>query len=352
MQRLLNCALAWTLAVGTSVLGMVLLPSGSPASRADGDIPVIQPAIHKPYTETIPESAVKFDMVAIPGGTFVMGTPSSEPHRSPDEGPQHAVTILPFWMGKCEVTWDEYDLFWRNNPGSKDDQREAERKGDQKEMDAISRPTPPYNDETKGFGRERYPVLAMTHHAAMEYCRWLSEKTGRTYRLPTEAEWEWACRAGTQTSYFFGNDPKPLGDYAWYATNSEESTHPVGQKKPNPWGLYDIYGNVAEWCLDHYQADFYATLPRDHATLEPACLPTSDRFPDSCRGGCWADEPPRLRSGARRASDKSWIKLDPQRPKSIWWLTSADFIGFRLVRPVDEAANLKGVHTRVKWESR
>jgi formylglycine-generating enzyme required for sulfatase activity len=350
MQHLLRYVLAG-LALGGLGIGLVLLPTGSTAGHADVRS-TIQPATHKPYAETIPGSTVKFDMVAIPGGTFLMGTPDSEAHRSADEGPQHPVTILPFWMGKCEVTWDEYDFFWRDNPGQKDAQREAEAKGDQKEIDAISRPTPPYNDETKGYGREHFPVLAMTHHAAMEYCRWLSEKTGKTYRLPTEAEWEWACRAGTSTAYFFGDDPRLLGDYAWYAANSEESPHPVGQKKPNPWGLYDMYGNVAEWCLDHYRADFYASLPLHQASLEPACLPTGERFPDACRGGCWADEPPRLRSGARRSSDKSWIKLDPQRPKSIWWLTSADFIGFRLVRPVQEVDNLKSARSKVKWESR
>src|SRR5207245_1517473 len=128
----------------------------------------------------------------------------------------------------------------------------------EKKADAVTRPTPPYADETFGFGRNGHPVICVTHHAAMEYCRWLSLKTGKTYRLPTEAEWEYAARAGTASAYFFGDDPKQLGEYAWYAANAEDVTHEVGKKKPNPWGLYDIYGNVAEWCLDTYKKDCYA----------------------------------------------------------------------------------------------
>jgi formylglycine-generating enzyme required for sulfatase activity len=302
--------------------------------------------------ETVPGSEVTFEMIAIPGSTFTMGSPPSEPGRSADEGPQHPVTIRPLWIGKYEVTWDEYDIFWRSNPGNKEQQRAAEKKGDQKGIDALSRPTPPYADETFGHGREKYPVLAITHHAAMEYCRWLSEKTGKRYRLPTEAEWEYAARAGTGTTYFFGDDPKALGDYAWYADNSEEASHPVGQKKPNPWGLYDVYGNVSEWCLDHYRKDFYATLPLDKPLVEPVCLPTPDRWSDVTRGGSWPDKAAALRSAARRPSDKTWIQLDPQRPQSIWWLTSADFVGFRLVRTVEEVEVLKGVRSKVKWESR
>src|SRR5262249_26771330 len=150
---------------------------------------------------------IKFDMVPIPGGTYLMGSPTTEAGRGKDEGPQHPVTGRPFWMGKCEVSWDEYDV-WREDktavvgPGK---DSEAPLKGD---ADAIPRPTPPYGDPTFGLGHDGYPAICMTHHAAIEYCRWLSKKTGKLYRLPTEAEWEWACRAGTTSAYFFGNNPK------------------------------------------------------------------------------------------------------------------------------------------------
>jgi formylglycine-generating enzyme required for sulfatase activity len=319
-----------------------------PATSASGQTADFPPATHKSYVETIPGSDVKFEMIAIPGGTFLMGSPSSEPGRAEDEGPQHPVTIRPLWIGKCEVTWDEYDQYWKKQEGAEQPKPTAQDKA----ADAVSRPTPPYADETFGHGREGNPVICITHHAAMEYCRWLSARTGKSYRLPTEAEWEYACRAGTKTAYSFGDDAKQLGDYAWLAGNSEEVAHPVGKKKPNPWGLHDMHGNVAEWCLDQYRKDLYATFPQDKPVLLPVVLPTADRFSNVARGGSWADQPARLRSAARRGSDKSWIRQDPQRPQSIWWLTDAEFVGFRVVRPVEEQDNLKGLRSKVTRESK
>jgi formylglycine-generating enzyme required for sulfatase activity len=304
----------------------------------------------KPYVETIPGSNVKFEMVPIPGGTFRMGSPTGEPGRSDDEGPQHAVTIRPFWMGKTEVTWDEYDVF----AFSRDIYTKQEKgvnlsiqSESEKTADAITRPTPPYTDETFGFGRKGQPVINITHHAAMEYARWLSAKTGKTYRLPTEAEWEYACRAGMDTAYFFGNDPAQLQDYAWGQANSGERPHPVGQKKPNPWGLYDILGNVAEWVLDRYDKDYYRTFKPEMPALLPVLLPGKEKFPHVARGGSWDDKPARLRCAARRASSEEWIQEDPQRPQSIWWLTDALFVGFRIVRPLEEQENLKDFRSKV-----
>ncbi|HEV3261423.1 MAG TPA: formylglycine-generating enzyme family protein [Gemmataceae bacterium] len=349
MRSLSQVPLGWCVllaGVGLAV-ATALLPSGGGQAAAKEDSP--RPASQKAYTETVPGSKVKFDMVPIPAGTFDMGSPKGEAGRSDDEGPQHPVKIQPFWMGKTEVTWDEYDIY-RKAEGVEEPKQNDERL--KTNADAITGPTPPYADETFGHGRERHPVLCITHHAAMEYCRWLSTKTGKTYRLPTEAEWEYACRAGTKTTYFFGDDPKKLDDYAWYAGTSDEQTHEVGSKKPNPWGLYDMYGNVAEWCLDSYKKDFYAGSQADKPTLEPVLLPTANRFPNVARGGSWADEANRCRSAARRASDKSWIKQDPQRPQSIWWLTDAQFVGFRVIRPVDELPRLKGLRSKVTLESK
>jgi formylglycine-generating enzyme required for sulfatase activity len=342
MRRMLQRSLpAWPILLLAAVWAFDTVGEDSPA-RAAGALE------HKAYKDTIPGSKVSFDMLPIPGGTFLMGSPPGEKGRKADEGPQHPVTIRPFWMGKCEVTWDEFDLFWRARPGNKEDV-EPEKP---KDADAVTRPTPPYADETFEHGREGHPVLCITHHAAMQYCRWLSLKTGKVYRLPTEAEWEYACRAGTKTAYFFGDDPKDLGQYAWFAGNAEDHTHKVGEKKPNPWGLHDMYGNVSEWCLDHYDPAYYEKFPTDRPTLSPVLLPTESRFSHVVRGGSWADEPPACRSAARRGSEKSWIQLDPQQPKSIWWLTSADFVGFRVVRAVEEQDNLKGLRSKVTRQSR
>jgi formylglycine-generating enzyme required for sulfatase activity len=308
-----------------------------------------KPAEMKPYTESIPGSDAKFDMVPIPGGSYTIGSPESEANRGKDEGPQRQVVIHPFWMGKFEVTWDEFDLFAESSVLKDETEKLKDRK---LELDGITRPTPPYTDMTFGFGRHGYPAICMTHHAAMEYCRWLSAKTGKHYRLPTEAEWEYACRAGTSTAYNFGNDAGKLDEYAWYLDNADGKPHPVGKKKPNPWGLYDIHGNVAEWVFDHYDKDAYAKLPSDKSADSPVILPSDKRFPHVARGGSWDDEPQLLRSAARRASSREWLRQDPQRPQSIWWLTEAQYVGFRVIRPLEEQANLKGFKSSVTKESK
>ncbi len=307
------------------------------------------PSEMKPYVEAITGAEVKFEMVPIPGGEFVMGSHAEGVKRNEDEGPRHPVKIAPFWMGKYEVTWDEYDQF-AFSLDLKKKQRDGvdlagQPAGEQK-ADAVTRPTPPYADETFGFGRKGQPVICITHHAAMEYCRWLSAKTGKVYRLPTEAEWEYACRAGTKSPYFFGDDASQIGDYAWYVENAEKP-QPIGKKKPNPWGLFDIHGNVAEWCLDHYLADQYKQYPVDKPTLGPVVLPDAKEYPYVARGGSWDDNADRLRSAARKSSNPEWSVQDPQRPQSIWWHTDATFVGFRIVRPLSEQENLKGLKSQV-----
>lgn len=324
---------------------LTLIVTAGKASAQDAP----KPADFKPYTESIPGTDLKFDMVPIPGGKFTIGSPAAEAKRGDDEGPQREVEIKPFWMGKCEVTWDEFNIF-AFSLDIKKKVREGvdleKQPANEKAADAVSRSTPPYADPTHGLGSSHQPALCITHHAAMEYTRWLSDKTGKVYRLPTEAEWEYAARAGTKTAYSFGDDPSKLGDYAWYLENSEKPQQ-VGKKKPNPWGLHDMHGNVAEWVLDHYVADRYSQLPADKPAVGPVVLPDALEYSYVARGGSYDDDPELLRSAARRSSNKEWSVRDPQRPQSIWWHTDATFVGFRVVRAVEEQDNLKGLKSGV-----
>lgn len=329
--------------------GLAILAPINPRAtgQATVKLPVVEAIRHEKYLEKLTDK-VSFEMLPIPGGTYLMGSPAGEKGRQEDEGPAHPVTVKPFWMGKLEVTWDEYDSYRKEKAV---DAPEVNEKRVKENPDAITGPTRPYADETFGHGREGNPALCITHHAVMEYCRWLSQKTGKLYRLPTEAEWEWACRAGTTTPYSFGEDPKKLGDFGWYADNSEEVAHLVGKKQANPWGLFDMHGNVAEWCLDHYAKDTYSKFPADKATLQPVILPTDRRYSYVARGGSWIDPAELCRSAARRGSNQDWLKRDPQNPQSIWWMTDADWVGFRVVRAVEEQENLKKLKSKVTRES-
>jgi formylglycine-generating enzyme required for sulfatase activity len=314
------------------------------ADRDDSTVPEIykrivatqtekSPADMKPYTNTIPGTDVKYQMVPIPGGEFVMGSPESEQDRKPDEGPQHRVKISPFWMGQYEVTWDAYLLFMYT-----DDERKLRESHPTDEKvnevsDAVTRPSKPYVDMSFGMGKNGFPAIAMTQHAANKFCHWLSARTGHFYRLPTEAEWEYACRAGTTTAYSFGDDPAKLSEYGWFFDNSDSKYQKVGRKKPNPWGLYDMHGNVCEWVLDQYDPDFYQTCNAQGVVTDPWNKATKP-YPHSVRGGSWDDDPPALRSAARGHSDRSWKQTDPQLPKSIWYLSDSKTVGFRIVRPL------------------
>ncbi len=257
-------------------------------------------------------------------------------------------------MGKCEVSWDEYYLFAdsvEHHPPEGEKGRLIRFKFKDPLGDEITKPTPPYMDMTFGYGRDGFPAINVSHFAALEYCRWLSAKTGKAYRLPTEAEWEYACRAGTTTAYSFGDDAGKLDEYGWHAGNAEEKPHPVGKKKPNPWGLHDMHGNVAEWCIDGYAADTYARREKDKVTVRPVHMMVHARFPNVVRGGSWVDEAKSCRSAARMASQKDWLRQDPQSPQSIWYLTDADFVGFRIVRAVQEQPELVGIKSKVTRQS-
>ena len=284
----------------------------------------------KPYTANITGTDVNFEMMPVKSGTLKMGSSPNEIGRQPDEGPVHDVQLAAFWMGKTEVTWSEFELFMYPEEEKK---TRALKKIDpelNRMTDAVTHPTQPYVEMSFGMGKEGYPAISMTQHAANKYCQWISAKTGEFYRLPTEAEWEYACRAGTTTAYSFGDDPATLGEYAWYGKNSDFKYQKVGKKKPNPWGLHDMHGNVIEWVLDQYDPNYYSQSPAANP-WNKATKP----YPHSARGGSWDDEDPRkLRSAARRASDKNWKIQDPQLPKSIWYHTDAQFLGFRVVRPL------------------
>jgi formylglycine-generating enzyme required for sulfatase activity len=262
-----------------------------------------------------------------------MGSPDSEPNRKPDEGPQHKVKIEPFWMGQYEVTWNEYELFMYPDEEKRMRGTNPTNSSGDKLADAVTHPSKPYVEMSFGMGKDGYPAISMTHHAANKYCQWLSAKTGQFYRLPTEAEWEYACRAGTTTSYFFGDDATKLPEYAWFEQNSDFKYQKVGKKKPNPWGLYDICGNVLEWVLDQYDPDYYKQCAAGGTVLEPWNKATKP-YPHSARGGSWDDEAKSCRSAARRGSERTWKMTDPQLPKSIWYLSDAQWVGFRIVRPL------------------
>ena len=292
----------------------------------------------KGYIQNIPGTPEVIEMAFIPGGTFSMGSPKSEQGHFGDEGPQHLVEVAPFWMGKFEITWDLYELFISRGIDKK---RPATVSGKEVEIDvaAVSGATQPYTEMSFGMGVEGYPAICMTQLAAVKFCEWLSAMTGNFYRLPTEAEWEYACRAGTKTAYSFGDNPSNLDNYAWHEGNSGGAYHKVGQKEPNPWGLYDMHGNVSEWTLDQYVPTVYNT--RKRKTVDNPLQTPTKTYPRVVRGGAWSDKPNRLRSAARRPSSKKWKKRDPQIPKSLWWHTDAPFVGFRVVRPLETPSPLE-----------
>ncbi len=287
----------------------------------------------KSDTQVIFGSNQIYAMVAIPGGKFLMGSTPDQKGHKPDESPMHGVTVEPFWMGKYEVTWDLYDLFTTKNIEKEMAVRYPEG-ADLSKTDATTRPSPSYVDMSFGMGRSGFPAINMTQYAAIKFCAWLYNKTGVFYRLPTEAEWEYACRGtgpNATLAYSFGNDVKKLGEYAVFTANSGGGYKKVGTKKPNSFGLHDMHGNVMEWTQDQYIEDYYKQ--KAAGKVKQPYAPTTALYPNSVRGGSWDDDPTVLRSAARTPSAPAWKVLDPQSPKSDWWLTSASFVGFRIVRP-------------------
>ncbi len=206
------------------------------------------------YNQEIPGSDLSIDFTPISGGKFTMGSPESEVGRNLDEGPQHEVVVSDFWMSTLEVTWDQFELFLYRET---DSEIVKENRELTLEVDGIAGATMPYVN----FNKPGYPLVNVTQYAASTFCKWLSAKTGRFYRLPTEAEWEYASKAGGNAPFSF--DKTQIDNFAWYSENSNGKPQKGGKKKPNAWGLYDMHGNVAEWVLDGYSENTYSQKDRD-----------------------------------------------------------------------------------------
>lgn len=261
------------------------------------------------YDQPIPGTSIQFRLILVPGGVVEMGSKQEK-----DEMPVTSVEVSPFFIAEHEVTFEEWDAYFKDTqlPQSK-------------QIDGVTRATPQYIDLTWGMGREpNHPANSMSHQAAMMYCYWLFKKTRIFFRLPTEAEWEYACKAGEAGI----PPPQDLNGVAWFAGNSGNKFHPVKEKKSNALGLYDMLGNLSEWTLDQYDANYFSSIQKK----DPIVLPGS-RYPKTVRGGSYLDPPGELRCSNRIASQAQWNQRDPQIPKSRWWLTDGMFVGFRVVRP-------------------
>jgi formylglycine-generating enzyme required for sulfatase activity len=255
------------------------------AGRAGAQARVAKDATPAASRDSIPGTLVTFEMVLVPAGRATVPGPN---------GTTRTVDVAPFWIGRTELLWDAYDPF-AFGPGSG---------GSRGSADAVSRPSRPYGAPDYGFGHAGFPAISVTRNAAEAYCRWLSERTGKRYRLPTEAEWARAAQLAA------GGPALPAARrdaLAWHAGNAAGHSHRSGSRRADALGLHDLFGNVAEW-----------------VTTEDGRLVT--------RGGSWRDAPADVGPGARAVQDDSWSERDPQIPKSPWWLSDGPFVGFRVVR--------------------
>jgi formylglycine-generating enzyme required for sulfatase activity len=282
----------FSISLGTGVISCL------PTDALPGDQPPNADATRRePFVETIPGTLVKFTMVPIPPGAITVQVPAKNAAgQKTGQMTSQVVQVKPLWVGKMEVTWDEYDVFLFRL-----DLPEAER---QAGVEAKSRPSKPYGAPDRGFGHQGYPALGISFYAAQEYCKWLSKKTGKKYRLPTTAEWEYLCRAGEKITYPLSAEA--LDKVAWYWDNADDKAHEVGAKTPNAWGLHDTLGNVAEWCVDPEGVGYIC-------------------------GGHFMDKREQVHPQAREKNTPDWNATDPQNPKSKWWLKDGPFVGFRVV---------------------
>jgi formylglycine-generating enzyme required for sulfatase activity/nitrate/TMAO reductase-like tetraheme cytochrome c subunit len=326
---------------------------GIPRSEAAGDIfeEAATVSSFEDFTEQVPGTGVSFAMKAIPGGSFTIGSPAKEPFRQDNEGPQKKVTVSRFFMGETEVTWDEYWAFYAETMSEgRTPPESVYANNSDPNVDAISGPTAPFGNPERSWGGGSRPAITMTWYSARTYCQWLSKKTGKTYRLPTEAEWEYAVRGGTDTPYFFEGDPKKyssrglwrsifgsdtttINSYAVYELNSNNRTQEPSRVKPNPFGLRNMLGNVWEYTQDWYADDAYANI--SDGAIDPKGPSSGEEH--VVRGGAYFDDAGDIRSAVRAPTQHdAWLKTDPQQPKSIWWYSDMVAIGFRIVCEVPE----------------
>ncbi|MFD1616318.1 formylglycine-generating enzyme family protein [Gelatiniphilus marinus] len=274
----------------------------------------------KDYSQNLKDEQTTIEMIAVKGGLFLMGANTNDTTRKDDEKPKHEVEVGDFWMGKYEITWEQYDAFVFGEFGPEQfiDKNKLTDLG----IDAVSGATPPYVDMSFNMGKETHPAVNMTQYAAIMYCKWLTSKTGVFYRLPTEAEWEYVCKKGKT------DEDSNLKNVAWFNENTNGKYKKTGLKTANSLGIHDLLGNVSEWVMDQYDADFYKSSPKVNPWNKPTNL-----YPRVVRGGSWKDTKDKLCCTARGQSKPKWKRRDPQIPKSNWWHTNAPFVGFRVVRP-------------------
>jgi formylglycine-generating enzyme required for sulfatase activity len=273
------------------------MPRRSPLSALAAGVPLLLAALSSGpavqvvsdarFHETISGTLVEFEMARVPGGAVEVPGP---------DGPV-STDVAEFYIGRTEVTWDMYDVFalGLDTPGA------------DAGSDAIARPSNPYGSPDYGWGHAGFPVMSVTRDAAEAFCVWLSAKTGRAYRLPTEAEWQRAADLAVGAD----EGGSHVGPTAWNGANAGRRTHAVATRQPDALGLFDLFGNTAEW----------VTTP-DGARVT--------------RGGSYRD--PSVGPDTRAVQDDSWNETDPQLPKSRWWLSDGPFVGFRL------AATPEGEH--------
>lgn len=260
--------------------GCAAATTGASAGTGPDTAPQV---VGEPYTETIPGTTTGLEMVPISSGRVELETP---------DGPRE-VEVGPFYMSRTEIPWEIFDVWVFVLD-------EGAQVASGKDDDAASRPSRPYVLPGRNWGTDGRPALAMTFHAANVFAEWLSDHTGHTYRLPTQAEWVYACRAG-------GDAPQDLDAVAWYFQNSNDQTHPGGTKEENAFGLADMLGNVGEWVVG--------------VDGEPVLM-----------GGSFIDSANQLGCDVGKTQTPDWNMTDPQLPKSPWWLSDAPFVGLRLVR--------------------